>query len=93
VLGPIYWPHINDRGLSSATIEHPALILLLADIEEGLVDLAVIYRVDRLTRLVSDFAVGPRFPVHFDVSIIGEFPFEFSILPTRRSRPSRMVIG
>jgi DNA invertase Pin-like site-specific DNA recombinase len=46
----------NDGGLSGATMERPALKQLLADIEEGLVDVVVVYKVDRLTRSLSDFA-------------------------------------
>src|SRR5882762_402805 len=46
----------NDGGLSGATMERPALKQLLADIEEGLIDVVVVYKVDRLTRSLSDFA-------------------------------------
>jgi site-specific DNA recombinase len=46
----------NDGGLSGATMERPALKQLLVDIEEGLVDVVVVYKVDRLTRSLSDFA-------------------------------------
>jgi len=46
----------NDGGLSGATMDRPALKQLLADIEEGLVDVVVVYKVDRLTRSLSDFA-------------------------------------
>src|SRR6202049_4374304 len=46
----------NDGGLSGATMERPALKQLLADIEEGQVDVVVVYKVDRLTRALSDFA-------------------------------------
>src|SRR5271169_3013591 len=46
----------NDGGLSGATMERPALKQLLADIEAGLVDVVVVYKVDRLTRSLSDFA-------------------------------------
>lgn len=37
-------------------MERPALKQLLTDIEEGLVDVVVVYKVDRLTRSLSDFA-------------------------------------
>src|ERR1700679_641560 len=37
-------------------MERPALKQLLADIEEGLVGVVVVYKVDRLTRSLSDFA-------------------------------------
>ncbi len=46
----------GGRGLSGATMEHPALRQLLADIEERQVDVVVVYKVDRLTRSLSDFA-------------------------------------
>jgi site-specific DNA recombinase len=46
----------DDGGLSGATVERPALQRLLAAIEEGLVDVVVVYKVDRLIRSLSDFA-------------------------------------
>jgi site-specific DNA recombinase len=46
----------DDGGLSGATIDRPALQQLLADIQEGRVDIVVCYKVDRLTRSLADFA-------------------------------------
>ena len=46
----------DDDGLSGGTMERPALQRLLADIGEGLVDVVVVYKVDRLTRSLTDFA-------------------------------------
>jgi site-specific DNA recombinase len=46
----------DDGGLSGGTLDRPALQRLLADIEAGLVDQIVVYKIDRLTRLLSDFA-------------------------------------
>jgi DNA invertase Pin-like site-specific DNA recombinase len=46
----------DDGGLSGGTMERPALQRLLADISQGLVDVVVVYKVDRLTRSLSDFA-------------------------------------
>ena len=48
--------HYDDGGLSGATLERPALQRLLGDIEDGLIDVIVVYKVDRLTRALSDFA-------------------------------------
>ena len=48
--------HYDDGGLSGATMERPALQQLLADIAAGLVDTVVVYKVDRLTRALADFA-------------------------------------
>jgi site-specific DNA recombinase len=46
----------DDGGISGATMERPALKRLLADIEGGRIDAVVVYKVDRLTRSLSDFA-------------------------------------
>jgi site-specific DNA recombinase len=46
----------DDGGLSGGTMERPALQRLLADINEGLIDVVVVYKVDRLTRSLTDFA-------------------------------------
>ena len=46
----------DDGGLSGGTMERPALKRLLADIGEGLVDVVMVYKVDRLTRSLADFA-------------------------------------
>ena len=46
----------DDGGISGGTMERPALRRLLADIEAGRVDAVVVYKVDRLTRSLHDFA-------------------------------------
>jgi len=46
----------DDGGYSGGTIERPALQRLLADIRAGLIDVVVVYKVDRLTRSLADFA-------------------------------------
>lgn len=46
----------DDGGLSGGTMERPALQLLLADIRAGKIDTIVVYKVDRLTRSLADFA-------------------------------------
>jgi len=46
----------DDGGLSGGTMERPALQSLLADINQGLIDVVVVYKVDRLTRSLADFA-------------------------------------
>jgi site-specific DNA recombinase len=45
-----------DGGFSGATIDRPALQRLLADITAGRVDIVVVYKIDRLTRSLTDFA-------------------------------------
>jgi len=46
----------DDGGVSGGTMERPALKRLLADIEAGRIDTVVVYKVDRLTRALNDFA-------------------------------------
>ena len=46
----------DDGGFSGGTMERPALQRLLADIEAGRIDAVVVYKVDRLTRSLVDFA-------------------------------------
>jgi site-specific DNA recombinase len=46
----------DDGGLSGGNMERPALKLLLDHIEQGLIDVVVVYKVDRLTRSLADFA-------------------------------------
>lgn len=46
----------DDGGLSGGTMNRPALQALLADISGGRVDVVVVYKVDRLTRSLADFA-------------------------------------
>lgn len=46
----------DDGGYSGATIDRPAMQRLLADIDAGLVDCVVVYKVDRLSRSILDFA-------------------------------------
>jgi DNA invertase Pin-like site-specific DNA recombinase len=46
----------DDGGFSGATIERPAFQRLLLDVIDGKIDVVVVYKVDRLTRSLSDFA-------------------------------------
>jgi DNA invertase Pin-like site-specific DNA recombinase len=54
------WVLVRDRyddgGFSGGTLERPALRRLLADIEQGLIDIIVVYKIDRLSRSLMDFA-------------------------------------
>ena len=48
--------HYDDGGYSGGSMERPALQQLLADIDAGRIDTVVVYKVDRLTRSLADFA-------------------------------------
>ena len=46
----------DDGGFSGGTLERPALKRLMADIEAKRINVVVVYKVDRLTRSLADFA-------------------------------------
>ncbi len=48
--------HYDDGGYSGGTLERPALQRLLDDIRASKVDVVVVYKIDRLTRSLLDFA-------------------------------------
>ncbi|MDP2356918.1 MAG: recombinase family protein [Beijerinckiaceae bacterium] len=48
--------HYDDGGISGATLERPGLKRLLGDIEDRHVDVVVVYKIDRLSRALMDFA-------------------------------------
>jgi site-specific DNA recombinase len=48
--------HYDDGGFSGASLERPALQELLHQIESGSIDCVVVYKVDRLSRSLLDFA-------------------------------------
>lgn len=54
------WEALDDRyddgGFSGGNTERPGLKALLADIEAGRIDIVVVYKIDRLTRSLADFA-------------------------------------
>lgn len=54
------WVALRDRhddgGFSGGTLDRPALQQLIADIEAGLIDVVVVYKIDRLSRALMDFS-------------------------------------
>ena len=60
----------DDGGYSGGNIERPALKRLMGDIDRGQIDIVVVYKIDRLTRSLGDFAklvdVFDRHNVSFD---------------------------
>lgn len=48
--------HYDDGGFTGGNMDRPALRRLLADIEAGKIDCVVVYKVDRLSRSLLDFA-------------------------------------
>ena len=46
----------DDGGISGGTLDRPSLKRLLADVEDGLVDVVVVYKIDRQSRSLMDFA-------------------------------------
>lgn len=48
--------HYDDGGISGGTLERPGIQRLLLHIGEGRIDVVVVYKIDRLTRSLMDFA-------------------------------------
>src|SRR5437660_12636255 len=48
--------HFDDGAFSGASLDRPALQKLLAQVRSGAIDIIVVYKVDRLTRSLADFA-------------------------------------
>ena len=46
----------DDGGFSGGTMERPALQALFTDLTSGMIDIIVVYKIDRLTRSLADFA-------------------------------------
>src|SRR3984893_5605157 len=64
-------PHrYNDGGLSGASLDRPALQQLLADVRAGKITIVVVYKVDRLSRSLADFAKLVELFDEFRVSFV-----------------------
>jgi len=62
--------HYDDGGFSGGHIDRPAFQRLMADIESGAVDCVVVYKVDRLSRSLMDFAGIMEIFERHDVSFV-----------------------
>src|SRR3982074_877113 len=60
----------NEGGLSGASLDRPALQQLLADVRAGKITIVVVYKVDRLTRSLADFAKLVELFDEFRVSFV-----------------------
>ena len=68
------WKLIGDRyddgGFSGGSMERPALQKLIEDVRQGRTDIIVVYKVDRLTRSLADFAKLVELFDEHDVSFV-----------------------
>ena len=60
----------DDGGISGGHMDRPALQELIVDIKAGLIDIIVVYKVDRLTRSLTDFAKLVDLFDTYDVSFV-----------------------
>ena len=60
----------DDGGISGASLERPALQTLLADVRTGKINTVVVYKVDRLTRSLADFAKLVELFDQYEVSFV-----------------------
>ena len=90
----------DDPAYSGGNLDRPALQRLLKDIDAGLVDVVVVYKIDRLTRSLADFA---KLVEAFDakaisfVAVTQQFNTTTSISPasislSRRCRAGRSIL-
>ncbi len=61
--------HFDDQGYSGATIERPGLERLIARIQDGDIQRVIVYRLDRLTRKLTDWALLARVFERFNVGL------------------------
>ena len=62
--------HYDDGEFSGGNMERPALRELFADIEAGLIDMVVVYKIDRLSRSLFDFSKIVEFFEKHNVSFV-----------------------
>ncbi len=62
--------HYDDGGYSGGNMDRPALQILLRDVAEHNVDAVVVYKLDRISRSLSDFTEMSRLFAKYDVSLI-----------------------
>jgi site-specific DNA recombinase len=60
----------DDGGISGASLDRPALQTLLADVRTGKINTVVVYKVDRLTRSLADFAKLVELFDQYEVSFV-----------------------
>ena len=60
----------DDGGVSGGHLERPGLKALIEDVKRGLVDVIVVYKVDRLTRSLADFSKLVEIFDEHDVSFV-----------------------
>lgn len=62
--------HYDDGGFSGGNMKRPALQRLVKDIEDGKVDMIVVYKIDRLTRSLLDFSKMVELFTKYNVSFV-----------------------
>ncbi len=62
--------HYDDGGFTGGNTERPALKRLIKDIENGLIDVVVVYKIDRLSRSLLDFLNMVRMFDEHNVSMV-----------------------
>ena len=62
--------HYDDGGFSGGNMDRPALKQLLADISRGLVDVVVVYKIDRISRSLADFCELTKIFKQANVSLV-----------------------
>jgi site-specific DNA recombinase len=83
----------DDGGFSGATMDRPALQQLLADLTAGRVEIVVVYKIDRLTRSLTDFAKIVEILDTRGASFVRQSAFTAAPVCARQRAPRRMLAG
>ena len=62
--------HYDDGGYSGGTMNRPAVQQLLQDVADGLIDVVVVYKMDRNSRSLSDFTELSKLFEKYNVSLV-----------------------
>ena len=62
--------HYDDGGYSGGTMNRPAVQQLLQDVADGLIDVVVVYKMDRISRSLSDFTELSKLFEKYNVSLV-----------------------
>lgn len=79
----------DDGGFTGGNMDRPALQRLMADIESGKVNCVVVYKVDRLSRSLLDFARMMETFEQYQVSLTGENVLDLFGGSGSRATPAR----
>jgi DNA invertase Pin-like site-specific DNA recombinase len=77
------------RGYSGGTLDRPGIQRLLTEINAGSVDCVIVYTLDRLARMDSDFDNIVLLPRLYDVKVVALYPKPFVVVSNLHSHTAQ----